>query len=119
MGLPRKVKAGAGGDPPFAWFLREWRIYRGLTQDELGEAFGKGKGQISAYETLERVPNAYQIAQLAERLGIQPWELFRDPTAPGFFVTGAEADLVARLRALTPESAALFEAMLDRLLRAG
>ena len=35
-------------------FLREWRIYRGLTQDELASRIGTSSGVIAAWDTVDR-----------------------------------------------------------------
>ncbi len=65
------------------WFLREWRVFRGLSQEELGAMVGLHKGDISNLETGKRRYNQDQIERLADALGCVPGDLLmRDPAAP-------------------------------------
>ncbi|HOQ17628.1 MAG: helix-turn-helix transcriptional regulator [Epulopiscium sp.] len=46
--------------------LRELRIERGMTQEELAREFNTGKASISHYESNRRLPNANNINLFAE-----------------------------------------------------
>ena len=48
--------------------LKELRIEKGLSQQELGDAIGVTKVSICGYETGTRIPNIEKLAALAEEL---------------------------------------------------
>lgn len=66
--------------------LREWRTFRGLTQEELSDAMEISLGFLSKLETGQKRWNATHILKASRALGIKPHELlttdpFRlDPT---------------------------------------
>lgn len=66
-------------------FLRAWREYRGLTQEELARrAFGlnkDGKSRISKYESGTSDPPLSVLLRLASALGIRACFLFWPPKA--------------------------------------
>lgn len=73
---------------PVRHFLKEWRLERRLTQQQLADLLptgedGKptGKDQISRWERSERGMTMGVQAALAEALGITPVDLFRHPAA--------------------------------------
>jgi transcriptional regulator with XRE-family HTH domain len=63
------------------FFLKEWRLYRGLTQARLAERIGVAKSAISHLEKGVRRYNQDQLEALAEALNCEPADLvMRDPT---------------------------------------
>jgi transcriptional regulator with XRE-family HTH domain len=69
--------------PRQKWFLKEWRKFRGLSQEKLGERIGVSKGDISNWEKGKRRYNQDLLEQLAEALECEPADLImRDPTDP-------------------------------------
>ena len=54
----------------FGDILRQLRLERGLSQDELAALLGTTKQVISRYETKKRVPRLSVVSDFAEKLGI-------------------------------------------------
>lgn len=80
-----------GPKKPFRHYLKEWRVAKGLTQQQLADRLpsgedGKptGKDQISRWERGERDMTMSVQAALAEALGFpeDPGKLFHDPDQP-------------------------------------
>lgn len=71
-----------GPKAPFRHYLREWRAARGLSQPQLADRLETSKGQISRWESGGRAMSGDVIAALADALGIEPGDIFRDPAAP-------------------------------------
>lgn len=78
-----------GPTKPLRHFLKEWRIKKGLTQQQLADRLpvgddGKptGKDQISRWERSQRGMTMDVQAALAEALDIEPGSLFHDPERP-------------------------------------
>lgn len=71
------------------WFLKEWRIKKGLSQEFLAAAIGSSKGYISDLEAGKRRYNRDHLESLAAVLEIKPRDLLEDPTP-----AGADARLV-------------------------
>lgn len=67
-------------------FLREWRTYRGLTQERLAERAGLTQGLISQLERNASDYTGETLAALANALGCEPVDLLirnpMDVTAP-------------------------------------
>jgi transcriptional regulator with XRE-family HTH domain len=63
-------------------FLREWRDYLGLTQEEIANRIGTTKGTISRMEGSSREPNLGYLAAFAEAVDRDVADLFRDPARP-------------------------------------
>lgn len=62
------------------FYLREWREFRGLTQEQLGLRVNMTKGRISEIERGVRRYNESMINYFAEALSCEPWELIgRNP----------------------------------------
>ena len=61
-------------------FLREWRIYRGLTQDELASRIGTSSGVIAAWETVDRGIRLQDQFRLFAALRIRPAQFFQRPS---------------------------------------
>lgn len=67
---------------PFRHYLKEWRIARGKTQQQLADLLETSKGQISNWESQRRGMTMEVQAALAFALNIEPGDLYRDPAQP-------------------------------------
>lgn len=56
----------------FGPVLRQIRIEKGLTQDQLSEMVGVASPFISMLESGHKYPNLEMVFKLAEALGVQP-----------------------------------------------
>lgn len=63
--------------PPI--YLREWRLFRNMTQAELSLRTGIDTGQISRFESGKKGPQLSSMAKLASALDCQPYELYGKP----------------------------------------
>ncbi len=71
-----------GSTKSLKWFTREWRIKKGLSQDQLAEMLDTNRGQISKLERGDLRMNDDWIAGIASAMGIEPSDLLRDPADP-------------------------------------
>jgi Zn-dependent peptidase ImmA (M78 family)/transcriptional regulator with XRE-family HTH domain len=78
--------------------LRDARLAKRLNQTELGEAIGKTRQAVSAYEMGEKTPEASTLATIATVLD-QPLAYFSNPEMPGFGAFGPRF-----FRALGPDT---------------
>lgn len=81
-------------------YLREWREYRGLTQEELARLLRTTKGVVSRWESGER-KMAYDVQFLvARKLRIFVGALFQPPPPPEMPITDGRmvADYVTRMQ---------------------
>ena len=62
--------------------LREIRIKKGITQEELAKKLGINQNNISRYETSERTPNLYLAKEIAAALDCTVDELLADSEVP-------------------------------------
>src|SRR5690606_30839325 len=63
--------------------VRELRLRRDLTQEELAKLVGSSQGNISKIESGRNdLMDADLIVKLSRALRVQPWELFVEPEAP-------------------------------------
>jgi transcriptional regulator with XRE-family HTH domain len=85
MGRARKSKAAANGarmdgrqrnDEAVAHNLRRFRIARGLSQTELGNAVGVTFQQIQKYEKGKNAVAPGRLRQMCEILGVTPAKMF-------------------------------------------
>ena len=58
--------------------LREARVRKGLSQLEVGQHFGQGKGTVSAWETGRSDPGALKLAEMAKLYSVTPDSLLVD-----------------------------------------
>lgn len=58
--------------------IRRFRVYAGLSQDQLAEKLGVSKNYVSMMENGVKFPSAQTIASLSNSLQVQPYELFFD-----------------------------------------
>jgi transcriptional regulator with XRE-family HTH domain len=85
MGRAKKSRAAANGarmggpqrnDEIVARNIRRFRIARGLSQTELGEAVGVTFQQIQKYEKAKNAIAPGRLRQMCEILGVAPAEMF-------------------------------------------
>lgn len=75
-------------------FLKEWRVYRGLTQERLAERMGVSNGLISQLENGQTAYTQSTLEGAAFALNCEPADLLtRDPSKEGEVV-----DLLALIR---------------------
>jgi transcriptional regulator with XRE-family HTH domain len=64
-------------------FIRKWRKYRRLTQEQLAERVGMSPGNLSNIETGKQPYNQEHLEPIAVALGCEVVDLLiRDPTEP-------------------------------------
>jgi len=94
-----------------AFYLREWRKHRGLTQEQLASRLDTSKGYISDLERGVRRYNQDILESLAEALNCTPADfLIRDPSDP----TGIWSAWDRALPGDKPRIAAVVEAMVGK-----
>jgi transcriptional regulator with XRE-family HTH domain len=65
------------------WFLRQWRDYRELSQEQLGEKIGLTQGMISQLESGLSDYTGTHLENLSTALGCTVYQLlFQDPRVP-------------------------------------
>jgi transcriptional regulator with XRE-family HTH domain len=67
-------------DAPHRHYLREWREFRGLTQDDLALLAGTSEGGIADYETGERRISLEMQYKLMWALNITAVQFFEPPS---------------------------------------
>lgn len=78
--------------------LKEWRLKRGMSQEELARTAGVPLASVSHFETAHRFPNAETLRRLADALGVS-----------ADYLLGRVKDPVGEdLEAADPEIAVLF-----------
>lgn len=92
--------ARIGPTKPHRHYLRAWREFRNLTQEQLAERLETGKDQISRWENGKRGMSVEVQFALAEALNIEPQDLFRDPHIPSIDVLLRNASPEKRQQAL-------------------
>lgn len=91
-------------------FIREWREFRGLSLEELAQAAGMVKGNLSK---IERGINPYtqiRLELLAKRLECTPADLLSRPP-------GVAPELETMLHSATPEQRSQLNAIAEALLQ--
>jgi transcriptional regulator with XRE-family HTH domain len=68
-------------EPPARRRLREWRLFRGLSQDELAELVGVSSKEIAGYEDGTRAIRMGMQFRLMTALKIKPAEFFEPPSS--------------------------------------
>lgn len=64
-------------------YLKEWRLHRQMTQEQLAERIGSSKGHVSLLERGLKGYSDTMLAALSAALVCQPWELLAiDPSNP-------------------------------------
>lgn len=65
-------------------FIKEWRKYRQLTQEQLADRVGVDRSYVNKIENGKKRYDQPFLEAAAEALGCEPADLImRDPTAPG------------------------------------
>ncbi len=82
--------------------VRRIRRERGLSQQELADKAGIGQDSISAIETGKHEPHPRTLRKLANALGVEVADFFREPALAG----KAEAPEAGRPKVLRPRSLA-------------
>jgi transcriptional regulator with XRE-family HTH domain len=73
-------------------YVRQWREYRGLTQEQLAERVGKSRGLISQIEAASTDLTEDMIYSLADAFHCAPWDILRvNPMMEGLVVDIADA----------------------------
>ena len=80
--VARMATSPFAGDAPPRHFLREWREFRGLSQEALGQLCGATGGMISRYEKGDRGLPLEFAFKLFEALDIMPGQFFVRPETP-------------------------------------
>lgn len=84
--------------------LRQIRMSKGLTQEEVADRAGIDPSYVSHLEgKRKRKWSAKTAAAIAEGLGIPPWELFGHPAPPPDTYDPRIAEVARRLLDATPE----------------
>jgi transcriptional regulator with XRE-family HTH domain len=71
-----------GSRRPTRLFLAEWRLAKGLTQEQLADRLGTSHVTVSRWETGKRQPNLNAQEAIAEAMGIEAVDLRRHPEQP-------------------------------------
>jgi transcriptional regulator with XRE-family HTH domain len=81
--------------------IREWRKYRGLTQEQLAERIGIARSYLTKIERGSRRYDQPFLEAAAEALRCEPADLIRiDPTAPdGFWSLWEQLTVPERVQA--------------------
>lgn len=83
-------------------FIRQWREYRGLTQEKLAERIERSRGLVSQLESNTTNYTAETLEALAFALQCDTWDLLNvDPSKEGQVV-----DILDLLRQASPEQQA-------------
>lgn len=65
-------------------YIKEWRKFRGLSQEQLAGRIGKAISSISNLENYKQGYSQVMLEALADALSCEPWELLRrDPRKDG------------------------------------
>jgi transcriptional regulator with XRE-family HTH domain len=94
-------------------YIREWRKYRELTQERLGERIGRDKSIISKLENDRIDYSGEHLELIGAALGCEPRDLLDLPP------NRTEAEVIDLLRRLHGEKKKAAIAMLKGLLEAG
>lgn len=65
--------------PAMRIFLREWREWAGLTQEQVAEAVDKSVPTVQRWEAGKRVPGLDDLEMLGKAFGRHPSDLLRSP----------------------------------------
>lgn len=96
-------------------FIKEWRKFRGLTQQQLADRVETVVSGISQLEGGKQGYSQAMLEALASALSCEPWDLLNvDPSKEGDVV-----DLTRLLKGATPEQKAEAIGYVKGLLRSG
>lgn len=79
-------------------YIREWRVHRHLTGEQLADLIGSDKGSISAWENGRRRTNTDWLKKLAEAFKCTVPDLYRHPdrVEEEAFLSGLPDDVRAK-----------------------
>ncbi|MCP1845793.1 transcriptional regulator with XRE-family HTH domain [Bradyrhizobium sp. USDA 4524] len=63
-----------------AWNVRRIRLKRGISQEKLARAAGIDRSYLAGLERQSKNPTIDVLDSIAEKLGVQPSELFAEPS---------------------------------------
>lgn len=93
-------------------YIKEWRIKRGLSQEQLAERIERSRGLISQLESNTTNYTAQTLEAIAFALGVDSWQLLNvNPAKEGQVV-----DILDLLRGATPEEQARALAVVQALV---
>lgn len=81
-------------DSDFPRRLRELRVNKNLTQEELGEIVGVHANHLGRYERGLTIPSTDTLTRLAEALNVSPEYLLRGNTEKAFRTEFTDAELM-------------------------
>lgn len=88
-----------GPKKPVKLYIAEWRMNRGLSQEELADRIGTTKSSISRWETGERDILTKVLGAIAEALNCDVEDLYRDPARPSMDALTRNMDDTTRRQA--------------------
>lgn len=85
--------------------LAELIDWSGKTQQQIADQVGVTRANISAYVMDKAAISVEMAYKLADALGVSPWTLLNNSPLPATEqdLTTAEAELITKLRSLTPD----------------
>lgn len=82
-GMGTRVKSRLKNPQRRRHFIKEWRKFRGLTQEQLAERIGVAVSSISQLETMKQGYSQPTLEAIADALDCEPADLLmRNPTQP-------------------------------------
>ncbi len=104
------ARIGPKTGKPFRHYFKEWRKYRGLSQDRLADRLGTTGATVSRMENGQVQYNSGYLQAMAEALDCEPRDLFYPPDRPS-------ADKL--LEKASPEMQQKVYSLIEELLKAG
>lgn len=86
---------------PHRVYFKEWREYRGLTQEQVADRLETTKATVSRMETGKSQYNRGYLEALADALDCEPSELFHPPDRPSVDDLLQKAEPADRARVLS------------------
>ncbi len=63
--------------------VRAWREHLGVSREELGRRLGSSPAAVAQFEARHARPRAAMLKKIANALGLENWELLREPPQSG------------------------------------
>ena len=90
--MAKQVRKSSKERRPVRHYVKEWRTYRGLTQDQLAERINKTRGLVSQIESGITGLTDDMIYAIADAVNCAPWDLLRvNPLKEGIVVDITDA----------------------------
>jgi len=94
-------------------YIKQWRKYRGLSQEQLAERIEKSRGLVSQIESFTTNYTEETLEACAHALSCEPWDLLHvNPLKEGQVI-----DIMDLLRDATPEQKAQAIGFVQGLVR--